>query len=116
MLSCFDKFFEGRPVEIKRTFTIGGKLYCVVCEKYTRAERTVLANQLKDTPEKSSVILVTKGSEINGYDYPSVDFDRFVERNGLDEIAIQQCIDGKQLTHKGFKFKLDFQVNVLTKH
>lgn len=106
MLSCFDKYLEGRPVEIKRTFTIGGSLYCVVCEKYTREEHTVLAHQLTDTPEKPTTIIVSKGSEINGYTYPSVDYDRFVERNGLDKTAIELCIQGKQQTHKGYKFKI----------
>lgn len=101
-----DKYYQGRLVENKRTYVINKNLYCVIVEKYTRVEHTVLVEELKENPEEVERVIVTKDSYMNGFDYPSMEFKEFVEQNKLNMNAVVNCLKGLQQTHKGFKFAI----------
>ncbi|MFT8556623.1 hypothetical protein [Liquorilactobacillus hordei] len=61
----------------------------------------------EEAKEPSQQIVVTSKDSQATFDYPSAEFDKFVEDNKLNPVMVDNCIEGKQKTHKGYEFKLE---------
>ncbi|MEY8736478.1 hypothetical protein AB9M75_04310 [Lactobacillus sp. AN1001] len=110
------KYYNGVLVEIVRTWVIGNTWYHDVVEVASRKRHRVELHELQDAcdaevahnmSEEDSVddnikFTRVKDDKVFTFVEDSSDYQDFVKKNKLSEVAIINCLKGVQKTHKGF--------------
>lgn len=116
------KYLNGVLVEIVRTFTVGDTWYHDVVEVATRKKHRVELHELTDyfdnhtiknmSEEQSEtvneiapdiVFVCQKNNKKTLLVKDGKEYVKFVNKHKLDDFAIENCLNHKQKTHKGFQ-------------
>ncbi len=110
------KYYNGILVEIVRTWVVGDTWYHDIVEVASRKKHRVELHELQDARDAEvahnmnedenaeEIIQFTRVKDDRAFTFAedSSDYQDFVKKNKLSEIAIDNCLKGIQKTHKGF--------------